>query len=73
MGVKTSLYPSAIYGLMATALSKVQCKEIFVPMRKMILPKMKICRTTLSVLVHGPKDYGGLKIKDIYALKELRI
>ena len=35
----------------------------------MILPKMKICRTTPSALVHGPKEYGGLEIKDIHTLQ----
>ena len=69
LGVKTSLYPSAMFGLMATTLSKDQCKEVFTPIRKMILPRMKICRNTPKALVHGPRDYGGLEIKDIYTLQ----
>ena len=69
MGVKTALYPSAMFGLMATALTKEQSKEVFLPLRKMILPKMKICRTTPGALVHGPKEYGGLEIKDVYTLQ----
>ncbi len=52
MGVKTSLYPSLTYGLMATVLNEKQCEEIFAPIRNKILPKMKICRMAPAEVVH---------------------
>ena len=69
MGLQTSLYPSATYGLMATTLSEKQCHEAFVPIRNKVLPKMKICRNAPAALVHGPSEYGGLNIKDFYTLQ----
>ena len=44
LGVKTSLYPSITYGLLATAMTQKQATEIFKPVREKVLPKMKICR-----------------------------
>ena len=69
MGVKTSLYPSITYGLVATALTEKQAGEIFKPIREKVLPKMKICRQAPAIVVHGPEDYGGLEIKDLYILQ----
>ena len=69
MGIKTALYPSLTYGLMATALSKEQCDEVFKPIRCKMLPKMKICRTAPAEIVHGPIAYGGMEFKHIYTLQ----
>jgi hypothetical protein len=68
-GAKTSLYPALTYGLMATNLSKKQCNQVFYPIRKRLLPKMGICRKIPAVVVHGPKKYGGLEIKDLYSIQ----
>ena len=69
MGVTTFLYPSLTYGLMATALSEKQAKEVFSPIREKVLPKLKVCRTAPSALVHGPTEYGGMDIKNIHTLQ----
>ena len=69
MGVKTSLYPSITYGLLATAMTEAEANEIFKPIREKVLPKMKICRSAPAILVHGPEEYGGLEIKDLYVLQ----
>ena len=54
MEVKTSLYPSITYRLLATALSEVEANEIFKPIREKVL--MKICRQAPAIVVHGPKE-----------------
>ena len=69
MGVTTSLYPSLTYGLMATALTEKQAKEVFNPIREKVLPKLKVCRTAPAALVHGPTEYGGMEIKNIHTLQ----
>ena len=69
LGVKTSLYPSITYGLLATAMTQKQATEIFKPVREKVLPKMKICRKAPDILIHGPEEYGGLEFKDLYILQ----
>ena len=46
LAVKTTLYPSITFGLMATCLTKEQCEKVFAPIKEKIVPKMKICRNT---------------------------
>ena len=66
LAVKTTLYPSITFGQMATCLTKGQCDEVFTPVRKKIVPKMKVCRNTPGVLIHGPLKYGGLGFKHLH-------
>ena len=69
MGVRTSLYPSLTFGLMATTLSKEQCAEVFKPIRQGALPKVGYVRSMPRVVVHGPEKYGGVGIKDLHSLQ----
>ena len=66
LAVKTTLYPSITFGQMATCMTKAQCEEVFAPVRKKIVPKMKVCRNTPGALVHGPVKYGGLEFKHLH-------
>ena len=68
-GVKTSLYPSITYGLMATALTDEQCKEVFKPVRANALGPMGYNRTIPALVVHGPTKYGGMGLKDLYSIQ----
>ena len=55
VGIKTSLYPSITYGMVATTLSEAQCQEIFKPIRTAVLPKAGYCRNIPTVVLHGPE------------------
>ena len=68
-GMKTSLYPSITFGLMATTLTKNQGEVIFSPIREGALPKTGYARSMPAIMVHGPEKYGGIGIKDIYTLQ----
>ena len=68
-GLRTSLYPSITFGLMATTLTKEQGDTIFKPIREGVLPKSGYARSMPGIMVHGPIKYGGVGIKDIYTLQ----
>ena len=68
-GVTTSLYPSITFGMMATALTEEQAKDVFKPIRAQALGPMGYNRTMAAVVVHGPKKYGGLGIRDLYSIQ----
>ena len=68
-GVKTSLYPSITFGMMATALTKTQCEDVFKPVREHALTAMGYNRHIPAVVVHGPVKYGGMGIKDLYTIQ----
>ena len=66
LAVKSTLYPSINFGQMATCLTQKQCEEVFAPVKKKIVPRMKVCRNTPKALIHGPLKYGGLEFKDLH-------
>ena len=68
-GVQTSLYPSITYGLMATAMTETQCRQIFKPVRANVLAPMGYNRHMPAIVVHGPVKYGGMGIKDLYTIQ----
>ena len=69
IGMKTSLYPSITFGLMATTIDKKQADSIFAPVREGALPKSGYMRSMPAIVVHGPERYGGMGIKDLYTLQ----
>ena len=69
IGMKTSLYPSITFGLMATTIDKKQADSIFAPVREGALPKSGYMRSMPDIVVHGPERYGGMGIKDLYTLQ----
>ena len=68
-GVKTSLYPSITYGLMATALNRKQANDVFKPIRRHALSPMGYNRNIPAEIVHGPSKYGGMGLQDIYTVQ----
>ena len=69
MGIKTSLYPSITFGLMATAITKEQGAEVFKPIRKDALSPLGYNKHIPWQVVHGPTKYGGMEIRDIYSIQ----
>lgn len=69
VGIKTSLYPSITYGLMATTLTEDQCKDVFKPIREGALPKAGYSRKIPATVLHGPTKYGGIGIPDLYTVQ----
>ena len=69
IGIKTSLYPSVTFGMMATTLDEQQCKNVFKPIREHTLPKAGYSRSLPSTILHGPEEYGGVGLMDIYTIQ----
>ena len=68
-GIKTSLYPSLTYGLMATALNSQQAHEVFKLVRKYAMSQMGYNTNMPKEIVHGPNRYGGMGLGDIYTVQ----
>jgi hypothetical protein len=65
-----SLYmPSLRYGVPATTLTKEECEDIQRPVVNDILPKMGIARSGPRKVVFRTKQYGGLGLTHLAALK----
>ena len=69
VGIKTTLYPSVTFGVMATTLDKEQCERVFKPIRAGALSKAGYAKSIPAVVVHGPKKYGGIGLKDIHSIQ----
>ena len=67
-GVKTSLYLSITFGLMATALDQNQCSEVFKPIQKHALSPMGYNTNMPKIVVHGLTQYRGMGLWDIYTV-----
>jgi hypothetical protein len=57
------------YPLMATSLSKEQCNRIMKPIRAAALPAMGINRHLTLSVVHGPQQYQGVGIPDLWTVQ----
>ena len=68
-GIKTSLYPSLTFGLLATTLTENQAADTFKPIRAHALSNMGYNKHIPKIVVHGPEKYGGIGIKDIYSIQ----
>ncbi len=58
--IRQVLYPKLKYPLIATTLSKAECKDILKPVLNQGLPAMGINRHFLWAVVHGPLKFQGL-------------
>ena len=68
IGIKTALYPSVTFGMMATTLTEEQCKTVFKPICEHVLPKAGYCRSLPSTILHRPEEYRGVGLRDIYTI-----
>ena len=59
--------PVVIYCTPITYISRKQCDEIQKPFINVLLPKLKLNRHTKHAIIWGPRWYGGLQMKDMYA------
>jgi hypothetical protein len=57
------------YPLAATSLSKKQCDEIMKPIRAAALPALGINRHLPLTVVHGPQQYQGVGIPDLWTVQ----
>ncbi len=57
------------YPLMATSLSKKQCDSIMKPIRAAALPVLGINHHLPLNVVHGPQQYQGLGIPDLWTVQ----
>jgi hypothetical protein len=57
------------YPLMATSLSKEQCARIMKPIRAAALPAMGINRHLTLAVVHGPQQYQGVGVPDLWTVQ----
>jgi hypothetical protein len=58
-----------VYPLMATSLFKAQCNQIMKPIRAARLPALGINRHLTLEVVHGPKQYQGVGIMDLWTIQ----
>jgi len=54
------------YPLVTTTLSPQQCQQITSPLLQQGLPKAGVIRTFPRALAHGPLEYGGLDIPNLF-------
>ena len=63
--VSITINSTITYSLPATCFNPHQCKLIQSHLRQVALPRMGVIRTAASVVVYGPKSYGGLGLLSI--------
>ena len=71
IGIKTTLYPSVTFGMMATCLTQEQCEEAFKPIRAGALSKAGYVKSIPAVVLHGPEKYGGIGLKDFHSVQHI--
>ena len=69
MAVTTRLMPALLYSLPATTLSEVECTKIMAPMKKKILPKMRVVQTISNSVLFGPLRYQGLGFLHLHTIQ----
>ena len=64
--------PAIMYCTPITYFTKQQCHEIQKPFVNVLLPKIKLNRHTKRAIIWGPRRYGGLQLKELYAEQLVR-
>jgi hypothetical protein len=60
------LSPKLGYSLPVSSFTFKDCSYIQAPALMVTLPKLKINRNTARAIVHGPRKFGGLRLKHLY-------
>ena len=71
IALTSTVMKSLEYPLLATTLTKEDCKYIMAPILEGGLSRAGICRNMARALVHGPKKYKGLDLHDLYTTQGL--
>lgn len=59
-------YPKISYALPISTFTQRECTFIQAPAKSALLPKIGINRNTSKNIIHGPHQFGGLQLQDIY-------
>ena len=69
-------YPKLLYALPISTFTQKECTHMQAPAMSAVLPKLGINRHTSKSIVHGPSEYGGLSLPNVYTdqgLGQLRL
>jgi len=66
-GIRQVLMPKLQYSLVVTTLTETQCNEIMKPVLQAGLPAMGINWNFPRAVVHGPVEYQGLNLPNLYS------
>ena len=69
-------YPKILYALPISTFTQKEGTFIQAPAMAAVLPKLKLNRHTSKSIIHGPPEYGGLDLPNMYAdqgLGQLRL
>ena len=59
-------YPKIQYALPISTFTQKECIFIQAPAMSALLPKMGLYRHTSKDIIHGPPQYGGLQLQEMY-------
>ena len=59
-------YPKISYGLPVSTFTEQECRHIQAPAKAAFLSKIGLNRHTAASIIHGPEDYGGLQLPNVY-------
>jgi len=66
---KLGLIPALQYPLGVGMLTEAQCDSLLVPAMSTSLNKMGVVKTINRNIVHGPYQYGGFAIPNLYTIQ----
>ena len=66
---KLGLIPALQYPLGVGVLTEAQCDKLLVPAMSTLLNKMGVVKTVNRTIVHGPGQYGGFNIPNLYTIQ----
>ena len=64
------LVPKLAYKMQLTYVDEEKSDKIDTVIRDSMLPRMQMNRHTPKAVVHGPMEYGGMKIMDVYLMQD---
>ena len=69
LGFRTTIMMSLKYPLLAATLNKQDCVAIMSPLLTRSLPRMGMCSRIRRLVLHIPKEMGGIGIPDLWTLQ----
>lgn len=69
LGFRTTIMMSLKYPLLAASLDKQDCAAIMSPLLTRALPRMGMCSRIRRLVIHLPKEMGGIGIPDLWTLQ----
>ena len=69
LGFRTTIMMSLKYPLLAASLDKQECASIMSPLLTRCLPRMGMCSRMRRLVIHLPKEMGGIGIPDLWTIQ----